>query len=199
MTVFHLLRHGTYSGLGDGVLVGRGADPSLDQEGEAAAARIADALGVRPIATVIASPRARARETARPLAGALRLPITVASEWDEIDFGGWTGRRWGELGNDPAWRDWNERRGTARCPGGETVSAVAGRALALLHRLGADLGPDREAALFGHADVIRIVICACLGLAPDLMLRFAVDPAGRSTIRLRPGEAPVVLGINLPP
>ncbi len=199
MTVFHLIRHGSYPVLGSDVLAGRTGGYSLDEEGRRQAEAVARALRGRPIDRVLAGPLERARESAAPLAAALGVPVVVDTALDELDFGDWTGRAWTTLRDDPAWIAWNTHRGSAAIPGGETIGAVTGRAMSLLRSLAAAPGADGEAALFTHADVIRAAVAAVLGLAPDLMLRVAIDPASRSVVRFGTDAPPLVLGVNLPP
>ena len=199
MTLFHLVRHGTTSLVGGRVLAGRVPGHSLDARGRAEAGALARALGDRPIRRIVAGPLERASETAAPLGDTLALPVLIDGALDELDYGDWTGADWSTLADDPAWIAWNSYRGTAAIPGGETIGAVADRAMALVWRLGDDLGGGGEAALFTHADVIRALLAVSLGLAPDLSLRIAIDPASRSILRWDRGASPAVLGINLPP
>ena len=199
MTVFHVVRHATYALVGGRVLAGRTRGHALDAVGRAEAERIAATLADRAIGRIVSGPLERATETATPLAARLGLPVLIDAALDELDYGAWTGADWSSLADDPDWRAWNACRGTAAIPAGETIGAVADRAVGLLRRLADDLGGDREAALFTHADVIRAMLAAALGLAPDLSLRIALDPGSRSIVRFERGTAPAVLAVNLPP
>jgi hypothetical protein len=46
-----------------------------------------------------------------------------------------------------------------------------------------------------HADVIRAVVCGCLGMSLDLMSRLALDPASITRVALG-GEAPRLIALN---
>lgn len=62
------------------------ADPELAAEGHRQAAHLADYLATERIDAVYASPLARARETAAPLADRFGLDVTISSgvaEWDQ--------------------------------------------------------------------------------------------------------------------
>ncbi len=212
MTIFHLVRHGTYGLAAGRVLAGRTPGHALDATGRREAAAIATTLAARPIGRIVSGPLERATGTAAPLAARLGLPVLIDDALDEVDYGAWTGADWSTLGRDPDWLAWNGWRATAAIPGGETIGAVADRAVGLLHRLSsatADTGggaeaalfthAGAEAALFTHADVIRAVLAACLGLASDLSLRIALAPGSRSIVQFEPSAPPLVLGVNLPP
>ena len=199
MTIFHLVRHGTYGLAGGRVLAGRTPGHALDATGRREAAAIATALAASPIGRIVSGPLERATETAAPLAARLGLPVLIDDALDEVDYGAWTGADWSTLGRDPDWLAWNGWRAAAAIPGGETIGAVADRAVGLLRRLSSDIGGEAEAALFTHADVIRALLAACLGLAPDLSLRIALAPGSRSIVQFEPSAPPLVLGVNLPP
>jgi probable phosphoglycerate mutase len=62
------------------------ADPELAPDGHQQAARLADYLAVEPIDAIYASPLARARQTAEPLADRFGLDVTISAgvaEWDQ--------------------------------------------------------------------------------------------------------------------
>jgi broad specificity phosphatase PhoE len=194
-TLFHLIRHGAYPLLNQ-ALGGRD-DHALSSEGRAQAERIAGRLSERPIAAVISSPVQRARETAETIGESLSLDVQLDPAFTEIDFAGWSGNRFEDLGGEPAWHAWNTFRGTAGVPGGETMLAVQARALAGLLRLAAE-HPDAELALVSHADVIRPVLAHFLGSPLDLMRRIEIGPGSISQLALYREDAKI-LAINLPP
>lgn len=195
MTLFHLIRHGSYPLL-DHALGGR-ADHALDGTGRAQAARLADALAGRDVAALVCSPVQRARETAAPIAATLGLPIELAPAFTEIDFGPWSGRSFAELQGDPAWRAWNQFRSTAPVPGGETMLQVQARMLGAMQRL-ADVWPDREVAIVTHGDLIKAALCHVLGAPLDLLRRTDIAAGSISRVALWDGDARV-LAVNLVP
>jgi broad specificity phosphatase PhoE len=194
-TLFHLIRHGAYPLLNQ-ALGGRG-NHGLSEEGRAQAARIARRLADRPIGAVVSSPVQRARETAEPIAALMGLEPRIDPAFTEIDFAAWSGKRFADLADDPAWRSWNSFRGTAGVPGGETMLAVQARALAGLSRLAVRY-PDAELAVVSHADVIKAVLTHVLGAPLDLMRRLEISPGSISQLALRADDA-TVLAINLIP
>jgi broad specificity phosphatase PhoE len=76
VTIVHLLRHGEVHNP-DRVLYGRLPGYRLSDLGVAQAAAAAEFLACRDIGYLVSSPLERARQTARPLADALDLPIEV--------------------------------------------------------------------------------------------------------------------------
>lgn len=130
-------------------------------------------------AALHASPRRRVRETAE----AAGLAVATEPALDEIDFGAWTGRDFAALAEDPAWRSWNEQRGTARPPDGEAMHEAASRILRWTGALPAR-HPDATVVAFSHADVIKAALCAHLGLALDAHWRLEVAPASLSAVEL---------------
>jgi probable phosphoglycerate mutase len=194
-TLFHLIRHGAYPLL-DQALGGR-ADHDLSDLGRTQADRLAARLAQRPIAAVVTSPVRRAQQTAAPIAAGLGLDLAADPAFSEIDFAGWTGRRFADLAADPAWQAWNRFRGSAVVPGGESMLAVQGRAVAGVLRWAAAY-PTAELAIVSHADVIKAVLAHVLGAPLDLMRRMEIGPGSLSQVWLAEADAKV-LAVNLPP
>jgi probable phosphoglycerate mutase len=175
-----LIRHAAHVELGR-LLTGRRRDISLSPEGLEQAAIVGDLLGTQDIAAVYSSPRERAWYTAREVAEPHGIKVTAEERLDEVDFGEWAGRSYAELEGEPAWVDWNERRGSARVPGGESMVEAADRAMSFLEEAVRD-HENRQIVAVSHCDVIRGVIARCLGLGLDNLLRFDVDPASVSRV-----------------
>jgi len=177
-----LIRHAAHVELGE-VLSGRRRDIALSEVGLEQAEILGDLLGTEAIAAVYSSPRERAWYTARDIAEPHDLQVQVEERLDEIDFGDWTGLAFSELEGEPAWQEWNEKRSTARPPGGESMAEAVDRAFAFL--LEAANNHDGEALVaLSHCDIIRGVIARCLGLSLDNILRFDIDPASVSQVLL---------------
>ena len=173
-----LVRHGAHGELGR-VLSGRRGGLALSADGRAQAAAAADRLAREDIRVVQTSPRERASETATIIAERLGVPLETVDALDEIDFGDWTGKGFDALEGDPAWTEWNERRGSARAPGGETMGEAVARARTHVQGLA---GQGGGIVCVSHADIIRGLIADTLGLGFDNMLRFDVDAASISLL-----------------
>lgn len=176
----HLIRHAAHDRLGH-ALCGRMDGVPLGPSGREQARRLAERLAPLGPGTLFSSPMQRAVETAGPLARMLDLPIQVASELDELDFGCWTGRRFDELSADPAWAVWNGDRGRARPPSGESMLEAQARASDWLHRLIAENG-DRSHVAVSHGDVIKALVAHVLGLPLHFHDRLEISPASVTTI-----------------
>ena len=177
-----LIRHAAHVELGR-VLSGRRRDVALSGEGLEQAEIVADLLSIEPLAAVYASPRERAYYTARTIAEPHDIKVEIADGLDEIDFGDWTGSAFDQLEGDPAWSEWNEARGSARPPSGESMTEAVERGVAALSEIAAGHNGEMVACV-SHCDIIRGIIAHHLGLPLDHMLRFDIDPASVSRIAL---------------
>lgn len=182
-----LARHGSHAELGR-VLSGR-SEIGLDNRGIGEARRLAERLADTPLAAVHTSPRRRASQTAKIVAEVHALAVDETAALDEIDFGAWIGRDFAALADDPSWTRWNEARGSAATPGGETMATATARAVGHIE---AAASPDRPTLFVSHCDVIRGVVAHYLGLDADRLLGFDIDPASLTTIALHAGGGRLV-------
>ena len=189
MTVFCLVRHGTYPLL-DHALGGR-EDHALNDAGLAQAAHAARMIAARPIVHLVSSPVRRAVQTAEPIAAALGLPLNIEPGFSEIDFAGWTGMRFADLAAQPEWHAWNAFRGSARVPGGENMLEVQARAVAAILRLHA-LWPDGEIGVVSHGDVIKAILAHIAGTPLDLLRRWQIDAGSISRVAVWERDARVL-------
>ena len=203
MTRLFLVRHAAHDWLGRG-LCGRMPGVALNAQGQAQAHELAARLQIR-IDAICSSPQQRALETAAPVAARMGLPVKVAGEFDEIDFGEWTGREMADLAAQGAlWQHWVERRSTATPPAGEPFSGVAARTLAGAARLAREHA-GQSVLVFSHCDVIKALLASCLGLSLDYLENFEVAPASLSLIDMEGDQWQVRLvnqaltGPSLPP
>jgi broad specificity phosphatase PhoE len=194
-TIFHLVRHGAYGLLDQGV-GGRNPYP-LSEAGRAQATAATAALRLRPITRVVSSPVQRALQTAAPISSSFGLTTQIDPAFAEIDFAAWTGARFAALASEPAWQRWNNFRSTAGVPGGETILAVQMRAVAGLTRLAGAL-PNDEIVIVSHSDVIKTILVHVLGSPLDLMRRIEISAGSISEIVLYEQDAKIV-GVNLLP
>lgn len=180
-TTFFLVRHAAHDNLG-GWLAGRKPGVRLGPDGRAQAGRLAQRMRRERFTAIHVSPRERTQETAAAIAAACGTrAIATCAGLDEIDFGDWSGKDFEELNRDPRWRRWNDARGEARTPAGESMADVRQRVLGCVDRLAAD-HPDEAVVLVSHADVIKAAVCHVLGLPAEAGFRFDVEPASISTI-----------------
>lgn len=194
MTVFHLVRHAEHDLLGR-VLTGRMPGVPLNGRGREQALRLAGHFSGRSVAAVVSSPLQRAQDTAAPIAAALGLEVVTDAGLDEIDFGKWTGMAFEALQEIPGWQAWNQFRGTAPTPGGETMLEALARALRCLARWRGAV-PEGEVVLVGHQDVLKAVLAHSLGVPLDLMQRIELGAGSCSVLRVFGGGGVRVDGLN---
>src|SRR5437764_15295476 len=83
---------------------------------------------------VQSSPQRRALQSAAIIADRCGCAVEIASGFDEIDMGRWTGAAFTELESDKKWQKWNQRRGRTRPPGGESMAALQRRVVGHLEQ-----------------------------------------------------------------
>jgi broad specificity phosphatase PhoE len=182
-----LARHGSHDEVG-AVLSGR-SEIALNAAGRAEAERLAERLASTPLTAIHSSPRRRTRETAKIVAARHGLTVQLIDALDEIDFGDWAGRSFASLDGDPDWTRWNDARGTAPTPGGETMAAVAARAA---HHIASLEDEGGTILCVSHCDVIRGAVADCLGLDLDRLLMFDCAPGSLTTLALANGRGRIV-------
>jgi broad specificity phosphatase PhoE len=193
MTTFLLIRHGLTDAVGN-MMTGHEAGVHLNATGRDQAVSLPRRLGSVPISAIYSSPLERARETAQPVADAFGLRVNLEPRFTEVDFGGWTNRRFADLAGDPHWQLYNAFRGVTRPPDGEGLVDVQRRSVDALLDLCAR-HPGEVVAVFSHADTLRAVLLYVLGMPIDFVLRLDLSPARISVLQLGEG-APRVLQVN---
>jgi len=123
----------------------------------------------------VCSPARRTSETAARLG----LTATEDDAFREQDFGDWTGRRHSEIEAElgAAYRAFWNAPGINKPPGGESFADQIARARTGLARL-----PAGDVVLVVHSGTIRAVLAIALELAPELALRFVIDPLSLTRI-----------------
>lgn len=190
-TTVLLIRHAEHR-LQGRALVGRADGVGLSAEGRRQADGLAEWLVATPPAALYSGPLERARETAAPIAARLGLRVEIADELDEVDFGDWTGRTFGELEGGDLWRRFNAFRSGTRSPNGEHMLEVQARVVGLIERL-RGRHPGGRVGLVSHGDVIRAALLYYLGAPLDLVHRIEVGPASLSVVALGADGARVLL------
>lgn len=182
-----LVRHGeTEWNVGE-VFRGR-ADIDLDETGRKQAELLAEYLNHNRIEAVYSSPLQRALHTAGAIAGHHRLEVQIASGLNDLDFGAWEGLPVKEVRNKypdlfALWADQPEK---VRLPGGETLNDVMRRAREVV-----DQAVNRyqgTVVLVTHRVVIKILVCALLGLDNSHFWNIMVDTCGMTTFRYENGR-----------
>lgn len=178
MTNFLFIRHAAHDYLGRAI-AGRLAGVHLNERGCAQAEHLAEKLSLLPIDAVFSGPLERARETAEPIARQFNLPIQIAEEFTEIEFGDWTDRAFANLNDVSEWRHFNTFRSSTAPPNGELMLEVQTRVLRKLSELRVQ---HSFVAIVSHGDAIRATLAHFLGVPLDLFQRIEIDPASLSLV-----------------
>jgi probable phosphoglycerate mutase len=146
-------------------------DLPLTPAGRAGAARLAPVLAAHEFALVLRSPMKRSEETAAEAGFPDAIVDDDLHEWNYGDLEGLTSeeiraRKGGAFG---AWRIFD-----GPVPGGETLAAVAVRAVRVLERAQAAGG---DVLCFGHGHALRVLTAMALDLGAHAGARFALEPA----------------------
>jgi probable phosphoglycerate mutase len=194
-TTILLVRHGATATTGT-VLPGRAAGLHLAEKGvaqaEGVAQRIAE-LGKKPVAVYV-SPLERARETAAPIAKALKLRPVAERGLLECDFGSWTGKKLGLLRRKPEWKAVQNAPSTFRFPEGESFAEMQLRMWSTLEKL-ARTHRNRTIVVVSHADTIKAAVTYAMGVPLDLFQRTVISTCSVSAIAFT-NSTPVVLCVN---
>jgi probable phosphomutase (TIGR03848 family) len=203
MATVVLLRHGLTAMTGP-VLAGRLPGVHLDERGLRQATDVAARLAVLPLAAVVTSPLERCAETAKIVVKAQRaadrVPLTKTDRrLLECDYGDWTGKEIKNLVKDPVWPIVQSQPSAATFPGGESMAAMAARAVSAIRTLDQHYsqlyGADVVWLACSHGDVIKAILADALGMHLDLFQRIVVDPCSVSAVRYTDGR-PFVLTQN---
>jgi broad specificity phosphatase PhoE len=178
ITTIQLVRHGHHGLLGDR-LCGRMPGVQLDDLGCRQMSRCAEMIG-RP-AMIQSSPQRRAQQSASILAWHFGLPVEIAPEADEIDYGEWTSCTFADLEGDPRWHRWNARRSANRPPGGESMQALQRRIVRHLEQL-RGIQADGAIVIVSHAETIRAALLYYSRIPLNDFLSIDVAPASVSTL-----------------
>lgn len=187
-----LVRHGQTDANAAGLLQGR-ADRPLNDLGRAQAQSCARALRriIERGAIVVASPLARARQSAEIVAGAGRA-VEIDPGWIELDYGTFDLQPTAEI-SAATWNSWRTSLSFAP-PQGESIGAMGERV-----RRTCDLLAGRAASLdivvVSHVSPIKAAVAWALGVSDETSWRMRLDQASITRIALG-DRGPALLSFN---
>ncbi|GGM36117.1 histidine phosphatase family protein [Dactylosporangium sucinum] len=198
MNTVTLARHGRTAWHTPNRYTGR-SDIALDDVGVRQAEALARWAAGRGFAALASSDLRRAVDTAAAVAAATGLAPAADPRLRELDFGIAEGHTLADL--DPAVAEPFVRDPvTHHFPGGEHPARAVDRFHAGLAALHARV-PEGSALVVAHSTIIRLVVCAALGL-PLAQYRHrlpALDPTAVTTLRLAGDGVPMaLLAYNVP-
>ena len=176
MSRIFLLRHAHSTANAKGILAGRLENIALSKDGYLQRDKLDRRLDEAIFDQVISSPLQRCRET---IINFEPNPF-IASEFQEVHYGDWTGKKMSTLMRNSAWREIHKHPASVRFPNGETLPEVQTRSL-----LGLDqhIKPKLKNVLIStHADVIKVLILHALGTHLNNIDKLQIDNASVSII-----------------
>lgn len=194
-TTILLVRHGKTLTTG-AILPGRAPGLHLSDEGIAEAEHVAERIAelTKKPSAIYCSPLERTRETAAPIAAALRLKPVIERGLLECDFGDWTGRKLSTLRKRPEWRTVQSSPSSFRFPDGESFTEMQLRIWNSLEKLAAR-HRNRTVVVVSHADPIKAAVTYALGVPLDLFQRTVISPCSVSSLVFT-DASPIVLSVN---
>ncbi|MEO8163681.1 MAG: MSMEG_4193 family putative phosphomutase [Ilumatobacteraceae bacterium] len=189
-----MVRHGQTSTTGK-VLPGRAAGLHLSGTGRAEAEAVAARLReLKKVAAIYSSPLERARETASPIAAALKIKVQIHKGLVECDFGDWTGARLSTLMKKPEWKSVQRAPSSFRFPNGESFTEMQTRIVTALDDI-RSRHRGKVVVCVSHADPIKSAVAHSIGSHLDLFQRIVISTCSVSAIAFT-DSGPVVLTVN---
>jgi probable phosphoglycerate mutase len=193
-TLIIMVRHGKTPSTGK-LLPGRAKGLHLSDTGIQEALVVAERLSkIKKVAAIYASPLERARETAAPIAKALKQKVIINKGLLECDFGDWTGEELAKLMKLPEWSNVQRAPSTFRFPKGESFTEMQTRMVSTLD----DLRKKHSGGVVicvSHADPIKAAVAHAMGTHIDLFQRIVISTCSVSAVSYS-SFGPVVLTVN---
>ncbi|MCX6084772.1 MAG: histidine phosphatase family protein [Caldiserica bacterium] len=163
MKTVYLVRHAETTWNLEGRVQG-GRDTPLSIDGLTQTVKTVAFLSALRFDTIFTSPLARARAIAEPVGVNLGIPPTVVPELREIEFGGWEGYTWNEIGAmyPAALAAWELNSPEARPDGGESLADARRRAAKVRSIVESTSG--NLALVVAHGAINRVLISVLLDL-----------------------------------
>jgi broad specificity phosphatase PhoE len=162
-------------------IVGR-TDVGLSERGRTQAERAVQALSALEVAEIIASPMARALQTAECFARRFAVSVTRDQRLAEITMGRWEGRPRSELHADAAYQRFLSGSANAWCFE-EPVEQVLARTTASMRQALADNAHEGNIVIVSHSAPLRILLTGYLRMAAAHFHRLQLDHGSISVVR----------------
>ena len=194
-----LIRHGESTWNVEHRLPGQLPGIDLTDEGRAQAQRLASALRMLPLSSIISSPLARAVQTAEYLLQGRALTMQLEPNLMDIELGHWSGQNRDALfQSDPAWKAFV--RDPLVAPADvETFPELEQRVVIAIERWLQKDATGPLPAFVTHADVIKLLLAHYLGLQAGRARSLSIDNASVSVVAVAADRSPLVLTISWNP
>lgn len=195
VTLIYLLRHAESIANEKGVLAGR-SNVGLSRLGRTQARGIAKALGNLEIDRIAISPIERCNQTILPFLATTigrDLPVEISDDFQEMDYGKWSGRKLKILSLKRDWRRVQKSPEEFCFPEGESFREAWNRISNGLDAL-TDRYPKSKVLVVSHGDIIKMALAQVLGAELKYFQRIHVAPASLSAVEV--GRSRVVVYTN---
>lgn len=194
-----IVRHGQTTWNVENRLPGQLPGVALTDVGRQQVARLAEALTVLPISTIVSSPLERARDTAEIIAKGRDLAVQFEPDLMDTNIGNWAGQVISGLSkNDPAWKAYVHDP-TVAPEGVETFPQVQQRVVAAVERWRKQENIGAYPVFVAHADVVKLLIAHYTSLEPVKAGSIHIDNASVSLVEIEDEQAPHVVAIGWSP
>lgn len=189
MGLICLIRHGQTAWNKEEVFRGT-TDVPLDHFGRKQAAALGPYLEKRGLKKplILTSPLMRALETGQLCAQAFpSAAVKTDQAFTDLDFGSWQGQSKNEVARlyPDLFEQWQREPEKVVFPGGENLSAVAGRAEPALHRLAAEEA-EKDLIIVTHRVVTKVLLGLILGAGLQSFWKIRQDTACINTLEYKP-------------
>jgi broad specificity phosphatase PhoE len=193
MTTLFLVRHGRTGWNKEQIFRGT-KDVPLDEVGKEEALLVGEQLKDKRIMAVFSSPLSRAKETAEAIARFHNVKVQVLAGLNDLNFGEWEGLSLQEVKNQypDLYQRWQQEPQGVILPGGEGLDTVRSRAMEAVGDVVAR-HPQQVVALVSHRVVLKVLICALLGLANSHFWNIGQDTAAINCFQYQDGRWIVAL------
>jgi broad specificity phosphatase PhoE len=188
MTTLFLVRHGRTGWNKEQIFRGT-RDVPLDAVGKQEALLVGERLKNEGIQAVFASPLSRATETAEAIARFYNLKVQVLPGLMDLNFGEWEGQSLEEVERryPDLYLRWLQEPHRVIFPAGEGLNAVRIRAMEAVDGI-VVRHPREVVALVSHRVVLKVLICALLGLDNSRFWNIGQDTAAINCFRHQDGR-----------
>jgi len=175
-----LIRHGDTDWNVEEIFRGL-ADIELNETGIKQAELLAKHLENVPIKAVYSSPLKRALKTAEIIARLHHIDVTPSQELIDFDYGEWQGMSHDTVKQKykALYDEWLKNPHLVRMPKGESLDDVRKRAISLVSQVTAKY--EGTIALVSHRVILKVIICALLGLDNSHFWNIKLDTCGITT------------------
>jgi broad specificity phosphatase PhoE len=188
MTTLFLVRHGRTGWNKEQIFRGT-KDVPLDAVGREEALMVGEWLKMEGIRAVYSSPLARAKETADAIARFHSVGVQVMVGLNDLNFGEWEGLSLAAVKKQypDLYRQWLQAPHQVVFPGGEGLDAVRSRAMGAVEEI-IERHPQETVALVSHRVVLKVLICALLGLDNSHFWNIGQDTAAVNCFHYKDGK-----------